>query len=604
MFRLNEDSEYFLIDSEDLGKVRSSFYGYAVVEQGLVGTSAINQQIRNQLDGNGCYIDVFADAGEIRIQQDYVGCFGLYLYRRNARWVLSNSFWTLAEYLKKRLPITFNRDYAYHLIALPLCSHSIVETPISEVSVVDKDVVVIINVASRSIDFVKNGNGKICDVDSFEGMGILDSWFLRWTKLIRGAAACNGHVSVDLSGGFDSRMTLLLALKSGIDLSRVAVRSRVEKVHTHCEDFEIASQIAKKFDLQVNQSIDGQCLAFSVPAIVRMMLHNKVGFHKGYYYDYVLQARQKTECVITGAGGECIRDYWNVCWDDVVRQDSKSVQAFYKISRKWILQSLRKILSDSACVIMEKYHIQNKDDKEIPNLIDLNGGNRAHFGRFILDGMRRKEFMLSPLLDPCLSRLSLTSCECKDRNLLMAVIFVRYAPELLQFKFQGGRTISEDTIALAKHISGKYTMPAQTFDADFHFDVEKSDAVLQDDFVDAAVSAADVDEYFRCEYLSDDFRRRVCETFGAEVYDNGLSMMRNSNYCSLRQCKCIWGLMKIVDLVRQNHRGLPATVFKEYGVELRRRDETYLPDVFYPLKYSLLELCRTAKRAVKRMKRI
>ena len=59
---------------------------------------------------------------------------------------------------------------------------------------------------------------------------------------------------------------------------------------------------------------------------------------------------------------------------------------------------------------------------------------------------------LAPLLDTELQKLKLNLKECTYNKLLLFLIFTRYCPNLLNYKFEGKRSINADTIEFAKKI--------------------------------------------------------------------------------------------------------------------------------------------------------
>ena len=58
-------------------------------------------------------------------------------------------------------------------------------------------------------------------LDSEEGFNVLDKWFYKWTALFRNIKLHTNNISVDLSGGFDSRVIFMLMAESGINLNDI-----------------------------------------------------------------------------------------------------------------------------------------------------------------------------------------------------------------------------------------------------------------------------------------------------------------------------------------------------------------------------------------------
>ena len=88
-------------------------------------------------------------------------------------------------------------------------------------------------------------------------------------------------------------------------------------------------------------------------------------------------------------------------------------------------------------------------DSELTRVLYRETRCRNHFGKGIVEGWLANIVTLSPLMDPDLYRLRLSSEQCSDRNVLSALILDRYAPDLLSFPFEGGRSIDPATVSSA-----------------------------------------------------------------------------------------------------------------------------------------------------------
>lgn len=75
--------------------------------------------------------------------------------------------------------------------------------------------------------------------------------------------------------------------------------------------------------------------------------------------------------------------------------------------------------------------------------------SRFHFGKSIIESYFSNMVTLTPLIDSNLRKLK-TYDNDSDAKLLIAIIFLRYCPQLLDFEFDGGRKIDLDTINYAK----------------------------------------------------------------------------------------------------------------------------------------------------------
>jgi len=88
------EDNLFLIDSENLDSVKTKFYGFVINKDGILTDR--NLPIDPiELSGRGCYINVDVSTDRIMIRQDFMGSWGLYIFRNDDYFALSNSFFYL-----------------------------------------------------------------------------------------------------------------------------------------------------------------------------------------------------------------------------------------------------------------------------------------------------------------------------------------------------------------------------------------------------------------------------------------------------------------------------------------------------------------------------
>ena len=111
-------------------------YGYSISKYGIL-TDNYYKKIGEykEPEPQGIYIMIRKNMNEIKINQDFQGGYGLYLYENKDKkyFALSNSFLLLEEYLIGKQNLSLNKDYADNLILSELCSFSLEETLINEI---------------------------------------------------------------------------------------------------------------------------------------------------------------------------------------------------------------------------------------------------------------------------------------------------------------------------------------------------------------------------------------------------------------------------------------------------------------------------------------
>ena len=447
------EKEFFLIDSNNLAEVKTRFYGYSIQATGIYEQDNLTEDAVKNLDGRGCYVYVEARDGKITIKQDLNGCWGIYLFRHGDYFALSNSFFRLLDHVKFKYPLTVNRDYCHYLLLVSYASYSYSETPVNEIELVDRSAIL-------HIDEKKNLEVELIDyrehtlsVDSQDGIAALDRWVELWGKVFRGIAQQTKFIKADLSGGFDTRLSFTLLLHSGVNLNDMQIFSEKSDLHTFAEDYAIASEIAAHWNFKLNQTLPArEAMLYSIDDIFNLNLYSIQTFsllHRfwGRKFAYKLYG-------IGGSGGETIRNYWYVSPKELMNKESYRANRYSAgLSRK-LLNSIETILKSGFRAAKEKHKVQDPDSPYIPQYLYSETGCRHHFGKGALYAYLANNVVTSsPLIDPEIRTLRLNTGECSDSNLLTAMIFNRYAPDLLKFPFQGQRSIAPETIAYAQKLN-------------------------------------------------------------------------------------------------------------------------------------------------------
>ncbi len=539
--------EFFVIDSENLEQISSRLYGYTLLDGMLIEDEL--KLSSKKPDGDGAYVYVERLGDKILVTQDFIGSFGLYLYRNEDYFALSNSFLTLVDHVKKRYMISLNRDFADYMLAAELCSAAYSETMVREITLLDRCARIEIDVRTRAleigyIDYEEN----TVELNSEEGMKILDSWFRKWTAFIENACRSESVIQFDLSGGFDSRLTINLLLGAGLDRSRVFINSMNDGLHTHTEDYEIASLIAKKYGFSLNDHsvFRSETENYTLDDAMNISFNLKLCFHKQMYMR--LESRNTPIHYFGGSGGECIRSYWNISEDEYIQKAVKRCGSLPESVRERAKSSTQRVLKDSFEGIKKKYRSYGREiaPEDLALFLYRETRCRNHFGKDFMENYYGGAVKFAPLLDRELHRLKLSDHSCTDRNLLAAVMLDRKNPGLLDFRFDSGRAISEGTIEYARKINSIY--PADMAVR------EQSGAVN-----DAAPRPRKLKKNSNPPISQNDIKSRIQSVFDSvavkklftmvypwEVYEHFRSDVRSREYQSLQGAYTVIGISRIV----------------------------------------------------------
>lgn len=539
-FKLEE--EYFIIDSEKLEEVRTKLYGFFVCDKGIIENTNLSEKNKDEMYGCGVYVYVENDGSNILIKQDINACYGIFVFKKDGYFAISNSWQYLVDYIKHKYTLSLNRDYANHMFVMQLASYTMAETMVNEIKVLQGDAVVNINILNKSmhverIDYEENKYF----LDSDDGLAILDRWFHRWTKVIRCIKERTNNMIVELSGGFDSRLTFLLVLCSGIDLNEIRVNSRKGELHTFKEDYAIASQIADYYGFSLNKDLPtGRSVRLSLEDIINMCFYNKMIFHKQMYFKF--NKFQEKRYLIPGVGGEAIRDHWTILPKELVGKFERRTNKYSKSLKEEITSSLSTVFDKAFRQAADEHDIVDMDSEEITLWVYKNGRCRAHFGTAVAEEIFINQFDLAPLLDPDLRKLKLCTEACADKNLLMALIYVRYCPELLKFPFEGGRQIDEKTIEYAYSINEKRAFKTSETAAE-EFELITYDSRLTEN-ENERVQSGEPDEYLKNVFESEKCKRIFCSYFNEELYDIAEKNLMNASYHPLSECFTVIAVVK------------------------------------------------------------
>lgn len=542
------NNEFFLIDSNNLENTNTKLYGYSIQDDGIIEDVNRTKERMQKLCGCGVYVYVENDGQRITIRQDFNASYGLFLYQKEDYFAISNSFQYLVDFLKGKCSLSLNRNYANHMIDVELASLSINETMVQEIMLLSRNTVISINIIKKQLEltYIDYEENKYA-INSKEGIKLLDEWFARWVQIFKGVKAKTNNLTASLSGGFDSRITFLLILKSGINLNEIRVHSIKDDLHTHSEDYKIASEIAEHYGFKLNKDIFSKdSICYSLEDIINIVFYNKISFHKEMWYKY--RKFKEKRYFVSGSGGESIRNHWNLTPKQFTQIYLERADRYSNLVKAEMKDAIGKILDVSYEFIKEKYTISDKQSQEIAFNLHREARCRSHFGTGAVDDFFANSYSLAPLLDPILRKFQLEDSTCKDKNLLMALIYERYCPELLLFEFEGGRSIAEDTIAYARVINENYPIkevmiPNQSENDSFDI-VVYDETVLTEEDKNLPVEVGYPDKFLKMIFDSRAFKNLFCTFFEEEIYTYAKRHYEKASYFPMRECYTLIAIVK------------------------------------------------------------
>lgn len=538
------ENEFFVIDSDDLN-VETKLYGYIITENAIITNNDVPFDKEYDKMG-GSFVYLINNANELIIKQDPWGSYGLYLFKKDNYFAISNSFLKLVEYVKEIYPLTMNYNFANSFLPADLCSIAYKETLINEIEILPRHVEITIDKIQKILKFnYLDFQEKTINLDSKEGVEILDNWFYKWINFIRFLKKNTNNILIDLSGGFDTRVILTLILNSNIDLNRIRFNSIDNSTaHGHAEDFIIASEISKAFNFKLNQGqLDTEHDIFKeLDTILNISLYSKLGFHKQMHFRF----SKTTKPLFTITGNGNIRDYPNQYTNDF----SKTlIDRAYNFSHE-LYEDTEILLKNTLSFLEKEFDVKDYYSKELPEIHYRETRNRYHNARVAIEEFISNKFEISPLLDPNLYKLRIISEEHRDDQALIALIFLRYCPELLNFDFEGNRFINKETISLVKKINEKYPFIKKNFE----LISEPENNTLNLDYHPTSINREKCDfneprKFIKKIFLSNSFKNRYISVFPQKTYYKMVNEIKNKNYYPLSNALTAISIIRILNCV-------------------------------------------------------
>ena len=448
---------------------------------------------------------------ELKVSQDFFGNFGMYMYENkdSKYFALSNSFLLLEEYLSDKQHLTLNKDFADNFITSELCTPSIYETLIQEILQIPSSSSIIINQHKREFTIIsRDYEENTIQWESEKGLELIDKWADKWGYIFRSLKKKTNNFFTELSGGFDSRVVLSILLKSGIDKKDLLINSNNDKLRNHEEDFNIANNISSKLGLKINNyTLDNNGTILSLKDSLICSFYTKLGIHK----QFNLQKKfyNKPRFRVTGFGGENIRGYPNYPIQKYLEMISERGKKILGHEEEFFNSSMR--LCNRSVYQLKNQNIYN-DDYEISSAIYKRGRARNHFGKVSLEGFLANIYCLNPLLDKDLMKIKYNTSKSHDE--FLSYIFVRFSPDLINFQFEGNRTLNINSIKKAQKINKKipnYKIKSD-YNDNFYIDIERLSPVIP------SIHNTSIDGYIKDLFKSTKFYSFINNIYDMSIY--------------------------------------------------------------------------------------
>lgn len=540
-FRERLETTLFVVSSDNYRNIQEShLYGYCFTEKEFLRDCAIDTENAISIDSPGCFIAVIKEPEQLRIIQDGTSFFQLYMYHHDNYWAVSNSFWKLCDYLKPKHKLTLDEIYCEQFISSGVSPLTLKRTLANEIEILPPRTEIRINETFSLIEHTSDLVDKI-PVNSQEAMALVDKWVSKWATIIRSIYDAGFKIKLDLSGGYDSRVSLALALASGIDLNsdQVIIYSRGPSKVYGDEDWEIASAIADHFSFSIQSKYDAENAVhlsgrdrFEINRLILSNCHREPYFPGAYYESPVFY--------LNGLAGENVRGW---------KQRDDFLNFFKNPYGQSSIHYIPVIAQRELLKDWDKLPVFNKvaqiNEKERNRYYMMTVRSRNHFGVVAFQNYLLNYIQVPNFNDIDILRIGLI--EEVDPVSLFTIILHRTCPDLLEFPVEGKRSFSKNGRELAKKLADLYPPDIKLAQGKIDF----SGAVNKKDFcIDPQVGESPesiLDHLFDEQEGAVLFKERFGQ-YGELLYDDAKKNRMNKNLPFPRQYESV--IVAIIRMLR------------------------------------------------------
>lgn len=370
-------------------------------------------------------------------------------------------------------------------------------------------------------------------------MKIIDKWVDKWRYILRSLKKKTDNISIDLSGGFDSRTVLSIFLNSDIDINSILINSKNDTIHVHEQDFKIARNISIKYGLKLNNfNLDENGTQLSVKDSLFCTIYSKLGFHKEFYLKSKFFSKPRFS--FTGGGGEILRGYPGIPINKYIEKlSSYNDKNFYISSMRLCNRSI-----DSLKKLKTYYN-----DYELSTDLYSKGRTRHHYGKAALEAFLVNSYNIQPLIDPDIKKIKFNITE-KSFHDLIAYIYVRFANDLIYFPFQGKRKLIPESIKKAEKLNKKFIPYKIKLDYNKNFYIDN----MRKSPVPPSKDNINVEKYLREKFKSSKFIKLINQIYNNKVYNWAKKFSIGTNFHPLRHGYGLFAIAKTLEDLSLNKR--------------------------------------------------
>ena len=268
-----------------------------------------------------------------------------------------------------------------------------------------------------------------------------------------------------------------------------------------------------------------------------------MGLHKEFYFNNRFFNYPRIS--FTGGGGEFIKGSPACPIEQFIESLSFQEEGIIGHTKEFYLSSKR--LCKRSVELLKKEKKYNNDYEISSDLYARYHQN--HFGKKSIEGYIANLYYIQPLIDPDLRKIKylISGKSCHD---LIAYIYIRFAHNLIDFPFQGNRTINPDSIKKAEKLNK--ILPAykikSDFNKNFYLDIKRECPVPP------SINDKSAQQYLVDLLKTKKFIHILNKIYDMNIYNWAKEHSKKSNYFPLRHGYGLLSIVVTIELLSLNRK--------------------------------------------------
>ena len=257
----------------------------------------------------------------------------------------------------------------------------------------------------------------------------------------------------------------------------------------------------------------------------------------------------------TGNGGEELRGSPGYPIEEFIEKISSETKI--PNHEKEFYNSSRNIMNKSVSFL--KQYKSYSNDYEISYDLYTKLTGRNHFGRSVLEAFMTNVYLIQPLMDPDLKKINY-NITGKLSHDLIAYIYVRFSPGLINFPIQGNRKLNAESIIKAKLLNSKEIPYKLKSNYNKNFFIDKKRNYSVNNKKDNITAHKLLEKFFN----SSEYFKIINEIYDKNVYDWTKEYRKKSNYHPMRHDNGLLAIIITKKLLDLNERYMNNMEKKKY----------------------------------------